>query len=116
MNAPATIQNMIAQLGGARIFAMAFTGSMYDGDRKLTLKIAKPLVKHATGKATHVMVELEENDTYTIKAVRAVNSRSKGYSVDDIKSVSMVYGDQLRTVVEGMIGLQLTLGTMGRAS
>lgn len=117
---PAVIQTMLVQLGGRQIFAMAFAGSAYgcENDRPpghgvagLTLRVAPALVKHARGKATHVVVQLEADDTYTVKTLRA-----RGANVTDLDEVAMVYGDQLRTVVESLTGLTLSLGTMGRAS
>lgn len=114
---PAVIQAMIAQLGGRKIFAMAFTGSVYGceaarpagtGVASLTLKIAPALVRSVKGKATHVVVQLEADDTYTVKSIRV-----RGADFRAVDELALVYGDQLRSVVESITGLTLTLGTFG---
>lgn len=71
---PATISTIIDQLGGARIFVMAFASSVYDAD-SITLHVAKPLVKNVKGKATHVTVTLADDDTYTVVAQRVPTAR-----------------------------------------
>lgn len=107
MNANETIQ----QLGGQQIFAMAFA-SATTGPNSLMLKIAPALVKGTTGKATHVQVKLETDDTYTVTAIRCAR---RGLEISNVAEQPLVYADNLRSVVESMTGLRLTLGTMGRS-
>jgi len=120
---PATITTIITQLGGPRIFAIAFASSVYDaapadGVASVTFHIAKPLVKSVRGKATHVTVTLESNDTYTVVAQRVPTARQMlaGQDVTETGRMERVHADVLRTTVEGMTGLALTLGTMAAAS
>lgn len=110
---PAVIAIMLRQLGGQRIFLMAFEGSVYgcENDRPpgagvagLTLRIARPLVRSVRGKATHVIVQLESDDTYTVKTMRV-----RGLNVTTLETLKMVYGDKLRSVVEYATGLTLAL-------
>jgi len=114
---PSVVQTMIDQLGGRRIFAMAFASCVYDtvditadrpvdqGVAGLSLRIAPALVKNVKGRATHVVVTLGHNDLYTVKAIRC---RAGVQTVT--AEFDMVYGDQLRTVTESATGLTLTLG------
>jgi hypothetical protein len=125
-NLPIEIAQMIEQLGGRRIFAMAFTSCVYsvasDDDAQcpadraacLSLEIARPLRKTARG-AAKVIVVLEWDDTYTVKlwkaptAAESQRGEHEGRYLDEQRPV---YADQLRDVVERMTGLLLSLGTM----
>lgn len=127
---PAVIQDMIAQLGGQRIFAMAFSSCVYSvasdetggerpgglsGSAGLSLEIARPLRKLAKG-AAKVIVTLEWDDTYTVKlwkAPTAAESRRGEFEGKYLGEERMVYADTLRATVESMTGLMLSLGTMG---
>lgn len=130
---PAVIQDMINQLGGRRIFAMAFKSCVYSvagddedaqrpgglpGAAGLSLEIARELRKTAKG-ATKVIVTLEWDDTYTVKlwkaptAMQAQRGEHEGKYLDEVRGV---YADTLRETVERMTGLLLSLGTMGARS
>ncbi len=103
---------VIEQLGGKRIFAMAFESATHD-DTSVTFRIARGLArsmgKHkVTGrKPTHVRVTLEPSDTYTVE-VLSVNVKADEMVVTN-SSLPMVYGDQLAAVVEMNTGLRLSL-------
>lgn len=107
-------ETITAQLGGRAIFAMAFVGSSYgwanDGV-SVVYKIAPALVRHSKTRATHVTVQYQPDDTYTVWLTR--NTKRE---CTRLTFLSMVYGDQLRQVVEDLTGFRLALGTMGRAS
>lgn len=128
---PAVIQDMITQLGGQRIFAMAFSSCVYSvagadpfppssaGAAGLSLEIARPLRKMTTGKATKVLVTLEHDDTYTVKLWKAPTAAQCARGEFEgvyLATERMVYADTLRATVERMTGLMLTLGTMGARS
>lgn len=98
----------IEQLGGRRIFAMAFDAKRSTcSDTQLQLRIAAALVKGIKDKPTHVRITLDASDTYTVELLR-VNRRT--WDVAMLRTVSGVYADSLRSLVESMTGLRLTLG------
>lgn len=108
------IRTMIDQLGGQRIFAMAFEGFVYStadtdnngehppgkGPAGISLSIAHGLRRMV--KATHVVIELEDDDTYTVELHRVSAKYQTGS--DKLRETFRVYADQLRSVVEGMTG------------
>ncbi len=121
---PTMIADMVSQLGGRQIFRMAFASCVYDtidetpdrpvhaGLAGITFKIAPALVRISTSKATHVIVTLEYDDTYTVKTWRAptaAENRRGEHLGTELSSVANVYCDTLRPVVEKMTGLCLTL-------
>lgn len=94
----------IAQLGGRRIFAMAFDARMTSATEiALTLRVARALQKGA--KAHAVTITLAADDTYTVTATRG----RRGGHVDEVGSCEGVYCDQLRGTVERLTGLYLSL-------
>lgn len=109
MNASAVIQ----QLGGNRIFAMAFDVYTVETDKAVTFRIAKGLArsmgKHKTTgrKPTHVRVTLDPSDTYTVE-ILSVQAKAADMVVTNSR-LEMVYGDQLAAVVEMNTGLRLSL-------
>lgn len=94
---------ILEQLGGARVFAMAFDAarSVY-GPNMIQLKIARGL--RAKDRATHVIIRLEADDRYTLevhritRALGALTAYHEG-----------VYADQLRPLIEADTGLRLSL-------
>lgn len=114
---PQRIATTLEQLGGRAIFAMAFKSCTYS-DAEVTLKIAPALVCCVPGKADHVTVRLEADDTYTVLVLRAVKLNRRTFEYTDTVTVAereQVYAEDLRQVVESLTGLRLTLGTMGRS-
>jgi len=121
---PDVIRTIIDQLGGQRIFAMAFAGCVYsvnnDGETMrppsagvagVALEIARPLRKAARG-ASKVIVNLEEDDTYTVKLWKAptqMECQLGRFEGKYLELVANVYADNLRAVVETMTGLRMTL-------
>jgi hypothetical protein len=110
------------QLGGPAIFAMAFKDCGYstdaDGNYQTTLRIAPALVRGVPGKGTHVRVTLKPDDTYTVELIRVFKIDRRTFDIPEPVTVDKrigVYADVLRTTVETMTGLRLTLGTMGGA-
>lgn len=97
----------IQQLGGGKIFAMAFDRrEVIGGDRDLRLKIAHALTRLIPGKPTHVLITLADDDTYTVDLVKV--DRKVGALVK-LATTEMVYDDSLKTTVESMTGLRLSL-------
>ncbi len=109
-NLPDTIAAMFEQLGGRKIFAMAFSGSAYSTSPvpELVLNIATALRRGAKGKATTVVVTLDPSDTYTVKTLRVGTART-GYATKTLETCEGIYCDMLRECVEGMTGLALSL-------
>lgn len=99
---------ILEQLGGARVFAMAFdqARSSY-GPNMITLRIASGLVARIPGmkeRATHLIIRLEAGDTYTVEVHRSTHAIGMvlGY-------YEGVHADQLRALVEDRTGLRLSL-------
>lgn len=89
--------NMIlAQLGGNRFCAMTGASSMVGGENMLQFKIGRG----AINKANTVRVELDENDTYTVKFYSV-----RGMNVRQISEHSMVYADCLRSLFSDQTGM-----------
>lgn len=93
----------INQLGGNRIFAMAFEAKRsVIAPTELRLRIAAGLTRSVG--ATHVIIAIDGDDTYTVSLVKV-----RKFECTTTKSMEMVYGDQLRATVESMTGLRMGL-------
>jgi len=120
---PAVIQTIVDQLGGPRVFAMAFDSMVYDtvdmttdrpessGVAGASFSIARGLRRGTVGRATRVIVNLMPDDTYTVITWRAPTLREsmRGEFGEEVGRTSCVYADQLRAVVESATGLRMTL-------
>lgn len=104
MSTPYEIQAIIEQMGGRKIFAMAFKSCAYAVTPKpsVTFLVAPSLKKAA--KCTHVRVTLEPSDTYKVEFVKV-----RGTTAKTIREVADVYCDQLKELVEKSTGLYLSL-------
>jgi hypothetical protein len=94
----ATIANQI----GNRALVMFGATNLLGDANTLQFKIGKN-----ASKATHVRVTLDPSDTYTVEFIRV--GRSPHFTVTPIDSQSMVYGDQLRTVIGTFTGMYWNL-------
>lgn len=105
-----THEAIISQLGGPRIFAMAFKHATYS-DTRVTLSIAKGLQGHKAkgSKITHVRVTLDPTDTYTVEFLYVVPRGSRVGDVLTIRSEKDVYADGLKPLVENTTRLRLSL-------
>jgi hypothetical protein len=102
---PYEVQAIIEQMGGRRIFAMAFSASMYcvsEGKTAVTFTIA-PALKRAA-KMAYVRVTLDPNDTYTVEFIAA-----RAGKTTVVESFEGVYCDMLKPLVEKTTGLYLSL-------
>lgn len=99
MDSKTTIQ----QLGGNRIFAMAFDAkrSNCSADR-LKLAVARGL--KATNGIKCVTIELAADDTYTVTGYKV-----KGIDHTAVATETGVYCDSLKRTIETMTGLYLSL-------
>lgn len=91
-------QTIIAQLGGGRIFAMAFAIHTVVANG-VALTIAPGLRRAA--KAQWVRVLLTPADTYTVQLLNARGATTR--------EVTDIYCDELARTVEKMTGLYLSL-------
>lgn len=126
---PAPVADMLAQLGGNQIFAMAFKSCTYDVApppsetpapyaAKLVLTIAPALVRESKTKATHVTVTLGWDDTYAVKLEKVGKINRRTFEIPEPITVAeqeLVYADTLATTVETMTGFVLSLGIRARA-
>ena len=94
-----TAQTIINQLGGNRFTAMTGAKNFSTGGNDVSFKIGK---NH--GKVTHVKIELDDTDTYTVKFfnIRGVNFKT-------LREDSMVYADNLRSLFESVTGMSTSL-------
>lgn len=101
---PDTIANIIATLGGGKIFAMAFSSYSYGTSPNpvLTLSIA-PSLKRAA-KMSHVRVTLMPSDTYKVEFISV-----RAGKVKTVAELDDVYCDMLKPLVETKTGLYLSL-------
>ncbi len=103
-------ETIISQLGGKKIFAMAFSKAVYSTDW-LLLVLARGLQNHKGPgkKITHVRVTLEPTDTYKVEFLYVPSRGARSGMETVLRSVDDVYADSLKTLVERETGLYLSL-------
>jgi hypothetical protein len=117
---PVEVRTILEQLGGQRIFAMAFAGCVYSagedrapsaGIAGVALEIARPLRRAARG-AAKVIVNLMGDDTYAVKlwkAPTATESQSGRHEGRYLEQLEGVHAAELASTVERVTGLRLSL-------
>jgi hypothetical protein len=104
MTTPFQVTEIIAQLGGPKIFAMAFKSCAYATSPKTQVTFAvAPALKRAA-KCSHVRVTLDPSDTYTVEFLKVAK-----FDCKTVSEVGDVYCDQLKELVEKTTGLYLSL-------
>lgn len=93
-------QTILAQLGGNRFCAMTGATNMVGGENMLQFKIGRG----AINKANTVSIELDDNDTYTVKFYSV-----RGMNVRQISEHSMVYADSMRSLFSDQTGMATNL-------
>ena len=96
------VANTIADQIGARAFAMMGATNKLADASSLTFKVGRN-----ARKVTHVTVTLDPTDTYTVEFVKC--GRAPRYTRTVLATVSNVYEDGLRAVIETNTGLYLSL-------
>ena len=96
---PSIADTILAQLGGHRFIAMTGTNNFLADTRSLSFK----LPRGTNTKATHVVITLDADDTYTVEFVKCSLKAAVYRQV--VKSLSMVYCDQLQRVFTSETGL-----------
>lgn len=94
------VANEIANQIGNRAFVMMGATNKMGWENGLQWKIGRNAKK-----VTHVVVTLQDNDTYTVKFQRV----GRSYNVSTTAEVSNVYADQLHAVITEHTGLCLSL-------
>ena len=92
-------QIILAQLGGNRFSAMTGAKDFVTSGNNLSFKIGKN-----TGKVTHVIIDLDAADTYTVGFFNI-----RGASFKALSSHPMVYSENLRALFERVTGLRVSL-------
>lgn len=94
---------IVAQMGGPKIFAMAFKRAVCD-ENSITFEVAPGLKRGA--KCTHVRVTLMPSDTYRVEFLKVGK-----FDVTPVKFgvYDDVYCDTLKSLVEEKTGLYLSL-------
>lgn len=95
------VANEIANQIGNRAFAMMGAKNLVGGADSLLFAIK------GSRKWNKIRVTLDPSDTYTVEFFKLGGAPM--FDVKDQKSVSFVYNDQLRAVIEGETGLLLSL-------
>jgi hypothetical protein len=104
MSTPYEVQTLIAQMGGPKIFAMAFKSCAYAVSPNLQVTFAvAPALKRAA-KCSHVRVTLDPSDTYTVEILNV-----RGATTKTVSETQGVYCDMLKELDEGKTGLYLSL-------
>ncbi len=94
------VANIIASQIGNRAFFMIGAKNLLGSENALQFKVGK----NAKG-VTHITVTLDADDTYTVTAVSCRGTRpivAKG-------EFTMVYADQLRSIIEALTGMYTSL-------
>lgn len=99
-------ETVIAQLGGQKIFAMAFNRAVY-GESEVTFHVA-PRLK-TNNQISHVRVSLLPSDTYRVEFLYIPKRGARKWDVITVDDVSGVFADSLTDLVEGRTGLRLSL-------
>lgn len=98
MQTDMTVANEIRNQLGHAAFVMMGARNLVGDEKSLQFKI------QGSRKATHVRITLDPTDTYTVEFMKV-----RGYDVKTVASLSMVYADGLRKVIETNTGLYLSL-------
>ena len=99
-------ETVISQLGGQKIFAMAFNRAVY-GEADVTFHVA-PRLK-ANDSISHVRVSLLPSDTYRVEFISIPKRGTRKWDVITVDDVSFVHADSLKHLVENRTGLRLSL-------
>jgi hypothetical protein len=99
-------KTILEQLGGNKFIAMTGAKNLVGGETSLSFKIGRNAKK-----ISHVRIELDPSDTYTIKFLRV-----RKLEVKEVSSFSGVYNDQLQAVFTANTELYTSLGTLGRTA
>lgn len=96
---------ILAQLGGRRFLTMTGANSLAGSSNSLSMRLPRN-----PKKVSGVIVELNGNDTYTLKALAKKGSLARGtFKIVEISNVSGLYCDQLCEAFEEVTGLYTSL-------
>jgi hypothetical protein len=90
---------ILQQLGGNQFLAMAGARNLLYGENALTMKLGRNAQK-----VTHLRVELDASDTYTVDFYRM-----RGTAIIAQETVGNVYHDQLRALFTAHTGMETRL-------
>ena len=97
-----TIAKIIAdQIGGGALY-MIGAKQLTDMGNGLRMKVMRNAKR-----VTHVLIELDPSDTYTVTFNR--QKRAPSYEVETMGVVEGVYVDMLKSIIEDGTGLALSL-------
>jgi hypothetical protein len=96
-------EEIARQMGGTRRIAMMTGAKNFGGDAN-SLSFRLPAGTARDG-INHVKVTLDADDTYTVTFTRI--GRAPSFKITEVKSVSMIYCDQLVSLFESTTGLYL---------
>lgn len=100
-----SVANTIADQIGRRAFQMLGAKDLMGDENSLTFKIGR----NAQG-VTHVRVQLDPSDTYTMQFLKVRSSKKPPYYERKVLSeASDIYADKLRSIIEMKTGLYTNL-------
>jgi hypothetical protein len=94
-------KTILAQLGGNRFLAMTGARDLTGGEKSLTFKIGRGAKRGINA----VRVTLDASDTYTVEFIKI----GRGWKVETVEEISLVYGDSLRAVFTEHTGFRTSL-------
>jgi len=89
------------QIGKAAFFMIG--AKNFVGDTKM---LRFKIMRNAK-KVTHVMITLDDSDTYTVEFIKVGNAPK--FVTKTLDSISMVYADMLKSVIGSGTGLELNM-------
>jgi hypothetical protein len=104
MSTPFQVKEIIAQMGGNRIFSMAFKSCAYATSPNISVTFVIAAALKRAAKMSHVRVTLMPSDTYKVEFINV-----RGTNVKTVAEADDIYCDQLKELVEQKTGLYLSL-------
>ena len=101
-------QTILQQLGGNMFLVMTGAKNLIDTGNGLQFSLPSNFASRGINR---VMVDLEDNDTYTVRFLKV-----RGIKFNKIEERELVYCEDLKKVFTETTGLDTTIGAIRRAS
>jgi len=109
MSTQEVAKTILSQLGGNRFIVMTGSKNFTSSPDSLSMKLTRNTIN-----ATHLVITLEANDTYTMEFLACRLSKTTGISRKSLKRIEDVYAEDLQPLFTEVTGLYTSMGTMGR--
>ena len=94
-----TAENILNQLGGSQFISMTGAKNIAGSENSIQFKVGRNAKK-----VTHVAIELNSMDTYTVKFYNC-----RKFDINIINELDNVYADQLQSIFTNNTGLLTSL-------